>query len=147
MTPKKFYIATSLKRTQEHNILRDALLAKNWKITYDWTLHGSVKNTSLTRLKEVGQKMTSGVLEADVIIVLLPGGKGTHTELGMAIAQKKQIIIHAPTGTPFALGDDTTAFYHHDNVIQLTCPLVEIADLLASQQFIEPDAKILNSII
>lgn len=127
---KKFYIATSLKRIKEHNILRDALLNKDWKITYDWTLHGSVKKTSYEKLKDVGLKMIKGVFDSDVIIVLLPGGKGTHTELGMAIAKNKNIIIHAVSSKYFSLCDDTIAFYHRENILQLTCPLIEIIDVL-----------------
>ena len=127
---KKFYIATSLKRIEEHNILRDALLAKDWEITYDWTLHGSVKKTSFERLKEVGYKMTKGVFDADVVIVLLPGGKGTHTELGMALAKNKKIVIHSESPHSFSLCDETIAFYHKEDILQLTCPLIDIVDVL-----------------
>ena len=129
---KKFYIATSLGRIKEHNILRNALLNKNWEITYDWTIHGSVKNTSYERLKNVGLKMTKGVFDADIVIVLLPGGKGTHTELGMAIAKNKNIAIHAVSSNYFSLCDDTVAFYHRKNILQLTCPLIDVVDVLES---------------
>lgn len=34
--------------------------------------------------------------EADVLIVLLPGGYGTHVEIGAALALEKRVILHAP---------------------------------------------------
>ena len=34
--------------------------------------------------------------EADVLIVLLPGGHGTHVEIGAALALGKPVILHAP---------------------------------------------------
>lgn len=131
----KFYIATSLSRAKEHNIVRDILLLKKWEITYDWTLHGSVKKTSFERLKDVGLKMTQGVLEADVVIVLLPGGKGTHTELGMAIAKNKRIVIHSPSNNCFSLCNETIAFYHQKNILQFTGLLTDIADVLENEKF------------
>lgn len=131
---KKFYIATSLARMEEHNVVRDALLAKDWKITYDWTLHGSVKKTSFDRLKDVGGKMAEGIFDADVVIVLLPGGRGTHTELGMAIAKNKRIFVHAETSDYFSLCDKTIAFYHLENIFHLTCPLIDLVNELESLQ-------------
>lgn len=37
------------------------------------------------RIAEVAQNEAAGVQEAELFIALLPGGRGTHTELGMAI--------------------------------------------------------------
>lgn len=133
---KNFYIATGLTRIKEHNLVRDALLAKDWKITYDWTSHGSVKKTSFNRLKDVGFKMAKGIFDADVVIVLLPGGRGTHTELGMAIAKNKRIFIHAESSDYFSLCDETIAFYHLENIFHLTCPLVEIVNVLESLRLV-----------
>ena len=76
----KYYIATSIKRAKEHNLIRDALNEFGHQITYDWTVHGSVKNTSLELLKKVGQAEIEGVKYADFMVVLLPGGNGTHPE-------------------------------------------------------------------
>jgi nucleoside 2-deoxyribosyltransferase len=38
----------------------------------------------------------AGIREADVLLVLLPGGCGTHVEIGAALALGKPVIIHAP---------------------------------------------------
>src|SRR5271170_1584959 len=108
-----FYIATSLSRAADHNRVRDALVINGYPITYDWTLHGSVKTSSVQRLAEVAQSETAGVLSAEILIVLLPGGFGTHTELGMALASGKKIILHSTDSDVFTACEKTCAFYHH----------------------------------
>src|SRR5262245_22980754 len=89
----KFYIATSLSRAANHNLVRDSLKTLQHAISYDWTLHGSVKSVSFERLREVAISELNGVLESAFVIVLLPGGKGTHLELGYAIASGKRIFV------------------------------------------------------
>lgn len=123
----KYYIATSLSRAVTHNAVRDSLKILGHEISYDWTLHGSVKSTSKERLREVALLELGGISEADFVVVLLPGGKGTHLELGFAIANKKRVFLHSEDPTLFELGPQTNAFYHHPEVILLCCPLSEIA--------------------
>ncbi len=129
----KFYIATSLQRVPAHNLIRDALVAKGWEITYDWTVHGSVKKISHECLRDVGIKMSKGVCDADVVVVLLPGGKGTHTELGMALGADKRVIIHTEDARFFSLCDDTVAFYHLPKVSQLVCSLEAAAEAIENE--------------
>ncbi len=120
-----YYIATSLKRNPAHNMVRDVLQKDSHTLTYDWTVHGSVKEESYELLREVGQKELMSVAEADIVVVLLPGGFGTHTELGAALALKKDVIIHSEDPSVFTLGEKTCAFYHHEMVTQIVCPLEE----------------------
>ncbi|KPK33259.1 MAG: hypothetical protein AMS24_01740 [Chlamydiae bacterium SM23_39] len=61
--------------------------------------------------------------------VLLTGGKGTYTELYMAIVKNKNIIIDAISLKYFSLCDDI-AFYHRKNILQCTYPLIEVIDKL-----------------
>ncbi len=125
----KFYIATGLERIKEHNQLRDLLVAEGHEITYDWSLHGgSVKHVSIERLREVAERELLAVEEADILVVLLPGGKGTHTELGAAHAMNKPVIIHNHDSTPFELGDATCAFYHLPNVTYLAGDISSIIE-------------------
>ncbi|MDY0394932.1 hypothetical protein RWE15_11425 [Virgibacillus halophilus] len=35
-------------------------------------------------------------MEADFIVVILPGGKGTHIELGIALGLEKRIFLYSP---------------------------------------------------
>ena len=86
-------------------------------ITYDWTAHGSVWKDGADRIRKVAQAEMQGVLDADYVVVLLPGGRGTHTELGMALADGKPVILYG-TDDDFS-GPKTCAFYHHPLVRRL----------------------------
>lgn len=109
----KYYIATSLSRSVRHNVVRDALNSLGHEISYDWTLHGSVKSVSKERLQQVAIFELNGVLVADFVVVLLPGGKGTHLELGFAMGKNKKFFLHSEDPALFDLGPQTSAFYHH----------------------------------
>lgn len=122
----KFYIATSLSRAEAHHVVRDALKIWGHEISYDWTLHGSVRSVSRERLREVATLELEGVAEADFMVVLLPGGKGTHLELGFALARGKKIFLHSEDPSMFDLGPQTNAFYHHPDVTHLCCPLTDV---------------------
>lgn len=128
----KYYIATSLSRSAEHNLVRETLNKYGHIISYDWTLHGSVKSVSLERLQEVAIFELDGILEADFVVVLLPGGAGTHLELGFAIGTNKKIFLHSQDPSLFELGPQTNAFYHHPMPIRLCCPLLDVANAVQS---------------
>ncbi len=114
------YIATRLENTEKYFEVRAALKELDVGISYDWTLHGPVWRSGAERIREVSICEFKGVELADYVIVILPGGRGTHCELGMAIALGKQIFILAESpevqnmqgATP-----ETCAFYHHPSVI------------------------------
>lgn len=128
----KFYIATSLSRVTAHHTVRDSLKQMGHEISYDWTLHGSVKSVSKERLKEVALLELQGVSEADFIVVLLPGGNGTHLELGFALAKEKRVFLHSEDPLLFELGPQTNAFYHHPDIVCLHCPLAAVGTLAHS---------------
>jgi hypothetical protein len=129
----KYYIAASLSRTTSHNSVRDALRVLGHEIAYDWTLHGSVKSTSKERLCEVAILDLGGIAQADFVVVLLPAGKGTHLELGFALARGKRIFLHSEDPTVFELGPQTNVFYHHPDVTCLCCPLSELGGKIHKQ--------------
>lgn len=116
----KIYIASKLENYLQVQALRDALIAAGHTITYDWTLHGSVQGQGEARLREVAAAERNGVLQAELVIVLLPGGHGTHTELGMANALGKPVIIFSAFKEPFDEYEGATcAFYWNENVRQV----------------------------
>ena len=126
-----FYIATSLSRTADHHIVREALFAEGHQITYDWTAHGdSPKYISTQLLRDIAVTEVDAVLKADVLIVLLPGGGGTHVEMGVALAAQKPIIIHSEQEDPFLLGKQTKSFYHHPLVTQVVTPLNQVQPIV-----------------
>ncbi|WP_010097971.1 nucleoside 2-deoxyribosyltransferase [Ornithinibacillus scapharcae] len=107
----KFYIASGLENKENVQYVRDRLLEAGHIHTYDWTKNN--RATTEEELRAIGTAERDAVLESDVVIVLLPGGKGTHTELGMAIGLEKKIYIYASEKLdPKA----ATTFYYLDGI-------------------------------
>ena len=126
----KFYIASKLENYEQVNYLANKLKSAGWSHTYDWTVHSPVKEISIEILKEVGRMEYNGVKEADVVIVLSPQGRGTHTELGMAIAFNKRTYLCHYDNTYFNCDENTSAFYWLPQVEQLIGSIDDIADML-----------------
>lgn len=112
----KYYIATKLENHVSHNDLRDWLTSLGHIVTYDWTQHGPVYPLGVDVIREVAEKEIQGVIDADYVIVLWPGGRGTHAELGAAIAANKSVIFYSPVDDHHKATKETCAFYHHPNV-------------------------------
>lgn len=107
-----FYIASRLENAAQVSQVAAALVARGHVHTYDWTTHGSVQHCGTDRIREVAGLELRGVVDADVVIVLLPGGRGTHAELGIALgAGGKRIYICAEELGMFHADDRTCAFY------------------------------------
>ena len=124
-----FYIATSVTRHREHNIVRDFLEMHGHILTYDWTTEnngGDLRGVPLDVQARIGAEEMRGIAEADFVVVLLPGGFGTHAEIGAAYITSKPTFIHSidpdhfsndpDTGKVknFYLGPYTTRFVHTD---------------------------------
>jgi len=105
----------------------DALKNKGWKQTYAWTDRGG----STPEYAKIAQAELEGVREAEVLIVLLPGGFGTHVEIGAALALGKPVIIHAADRktleTPYPC-----VFHYHPLVTLLVSERVDPNTILAS---------------
>ena len=123
----KFYIASNLGNHEQVKCLASLLKLSGWEHTYDWTVHGSEQNINIETLKSIGQKEYDGVKNADVVIVLTPQGRGTHVELGMAIALNKTVYICHEDDKYFQADDHTSAFYWLPDVIHFVGSIGELA--------------------
>ncbi|WP_079912524.1 nucleoside 2-deoxyribosyltransferase [Paenibacillus sp. 32352] len=119
----KFYIASSLKNIENVRVAAKSLKSHGLIQTYDWTNHSNID--SITKLRQIGQDEVSGVLDADVVIVMIPAGKGSHVELGIALAAKKKIVLYSSTDE---INDmkTTCSFYHLKEVEQIIGPMDEL---------------------
>lgn len=116
-----FYIASGLDNFENVRIAAKKLTAMGHEHAYDWTLHGDVRTKGPDRLRQVALNESSAVLKSDLVLFLLPGYRGTHTELGLAIASSlsmpdKQVWLWSQTGEQFEPDERTCAFYFHPNV-------------------------------
>ena len=115
----KFYVATTLTNAPRAALVAAQLEAAGHTITYPWWTHGAIGHAGVGALITVAQLELRGVLEADGLIVLLPGKRGSHVELGAALGAGKPVIIFDEPGGAFKADDGTCAFYWHPNVHQL----------------------------
>lgn len=90
----KFYVASSFSNLNTVRSVANKLKEKGFIHTYDWTKNEKAKTQS--DLKRIGEEEKEAVIDSDFIVILLPGGKGTHIELGMAIGLRKRIYLYSP---------------------------------------------------
>lgn len=127
----KYYIASGLPNAARVSLAAEALSAH--ARTYDWTTHGDIRREGPGRMEGVSSKELAAVTEAELVLLLFPGGKGTHTELGAALATRanKRIVLWSETGEEFDAGNGQThpsvcAFYFHPAVERWVCPFEEL---------------------
>jgi predicted Rossmann-fold nucleotide-binding protein len=90
----KFYIASSFKNINSVREMADQLKYRGFTHTYDWTIND--RASTLVEMKEIGHKEKEAVMKSDFVIIILPGGKGTHIELGIALGLGKRIYLFSP---------------------------------------------------
>lgn len=124
----RFYVASGLPNRERVKELIEYLTKRGHAVTYDWTLHGDVRDGGEDVLTSVALNETRAVCDAELVVVLLPGGCGTHSELGLAIASRanKRIIVWSETGEQFLYGKDTCVFYHHPVLERISCPFSQV---------------------
>ena len=110
--PAKFYVASTLSNADQAKIAINRLCDFGHEVSYDWTTHGFAP---IEERKEIAQKELQGVIDADLLFVVWPGGGGTHVEMGVAISLKKPIIFVAPESL-----EREVSFYQLDNVLRIS---------------------------
>lgn len=139
----KFYIASGFGNVEPVRALKKILDDAGWEHTYDWT---SVQGDTLADTASVE---INAVCEADVVVVLLPGGRGTHAELGCAIgtttlamalmtlgfevASSRRIVLYTPDPEKDLDPRTGSVFYHHPLVERFSDYDKMIASLLATE--------------
>lgn len=121
----KFYIASSLNNREQVRYVSERLKNKGFIHTYDWTVNENV--TTLEELKAIGLKEKNAILEADFVVVLLPAGKGSHIELGIAIGNDKEIYLYSPNKEIDYI-ETTSTFYHLPEIVKCFGTVDELVD-------------------
>jgi hypothetical protein len=120
--PKLFYIATRKDRSADAEPLLEALHAEGWQRTFAWSSEDDNDEGNWPRL---ACAELDGVRQANVLIVLLPGGYGTHVEIGAALALEKAVIIHSldrqTLETPYPC-----VFHYHPRVTLFVSKVIDV---------------------
>jgi len=128
----KFYVASGVSNAEKVNLAAAALNAAGHERTYDWTGHGDVSKSEPDFKRHVAASESRGVLDAELVVLLLPGRFGTHAELGMALAsaENKRILLWSESPAPFDGTEGFCVFYHHPAVERVVCPFNELLEQL-----------------
>ena len=112
-----FYVGSGMKNWELVNYYSKKLEEKGWKHTYNWAknING---NETIKDLIEYSKLEQQGIIDSDVVIILLPAGRGTHIELGMALALNKKIFLCSETKEEFSI-KNTVNFYQLPNIVRL----------------------------
>lgn len=113
----KFYIGSGLKNHELVNYYSKTLEKSGWEHTYNWTKNLNNKET-IEDLKEISKLEQEGIIASDIVIILLPAGRGTHVELGMALALNKKIFLCSDTEDEFNI-ENTVGFYQLPSIVKL----------------------------
>ena len=113
----KFYIGSGLKNYKLVNYYAKILKENGLEETYNWVKN--IKNDITKKdLEKYAEEETQAIVNSDIIIILLPAGRGTHVELGMALTINKKIFLCSETNEEFNI-KNTVAFYEFPNIIKL----------------------------
>ncbi|MCZ8539765.1 group-specific protein [Psychrobacillus psychrodurans] len=128
----KFYIASSFKNIESVRYVSENLKNRGYIHTYDWTVNENV--TTLKELKMIGEQEKTAVIEADFVVVLLPAGKGSHIELGIAIGNGKNIYLYSPNKEIDNI-ETTSTFYHLPEIEKYFGTLDELVEIIDNKSF------------
>lgn len=136
-TDIRFYVATTFDNWPEAKRYADALEAAGMTLALDWWKYHPANMPSTFRpdLSAIALAEVAAIVSSSVLIVLMPGGRGTHTELGVAIASGASVVLVGPE-----VGDTDHAavpFYWLPNVMRVAMPSTHwaLADMVATIRF------------
>lgn len=94
----KVYVASALANYEDVLLLQGDFISRDWEIAFDWaSMRREEKELGyhLTQedKKQLAASMVEGVLAADLLVLLAPGRRGAHVELGIAIGAGKTVVV------------------------------------------------------
>ena len=113
----KFYVGSGMKNANLVEYYQDKLKEAGWEQTYNWVKNIN-NDINIDEIKEYAKLEQEGVMNSDVVVILLKAGRGAHIELGMSIALNKKTFLCSITENEFSL-ENTVAFYELPNVVKL----------------------------
>ncbi|WP_099355672.1 group-specific protein [Fredinandcohnia onubensis] len=125
---KKFYVASSFKNIETVRYVSQQLVKRGFIHTYDWTKNE--RASTFDDLKVIGTEEKNAVIESDFLIVLIPAGKGSHIELGIALGQGKKIYLYSPDDQINHF-ETTSTFYHLPEVEKCIGTIEELIENVA----------------
>ena len=113
----KFYVGSGMKNAKLVEYYQEKLKEAGWEQTYNW-VNNINSDINIDEIREYAKLEQEGVMNSDVVVILLPAGRGAHIELGMSIALNKKTFLCSITEDEFSI-ENTVAFYELPNVVKL----------------------------
>lgn len=113
----KFYIGSSFKNCDKVNEISEKLENNGWIHTYNWAKN-IIGNETKEDLIEFSKLEKQAIIDSDVIIIILPAGRGTHIELGMALALNKKVFLCSFNKDDFNI-ENTVNFYEIPEITKI----------------------------
>lgn len=150
-----FYITSGIEQLETAVALATRLLAEPdyWKKTHDRTKDGSVHG-SYHKTAAVAEDRAHGASDADLFVMVLPGGRSSHVELGVALSRRmlftsNRVVLWVPPGTDgiifgadsalsaemLGLGAAGNAFYHYPGVEHFVGTIDDIVPFLKTYNY------------
>ena len=104
-----FYTASSFRNIKDVRFINDQLIKRGHCLTYDWTQSERVDTPA--DLQRIGQLELDAVRASDCLILVLPAGKGSHVELGIALTVQIPVFLCMLDPTSWT-GSKASTFYH-----------------------------------
>lgn len=131
----RFYIAASLSQRSVVQELGDTLIQRGAVWTYDWTRRGTAAADSRDKWAEIAETEIAGVAEAEYVFVLVSpeaAGRGTHCELGAALALNKRVVLLAKDEASLTRDGYACVFHAHPRVRVVHCDTTASTALAAA---------------
>ena len=129
----KFYVASGFANKDKVRHVSERLKSKGFTHTYDWT--ENKRASTVEALCEIGQQEKKAVLDADFLLVLLPAGKGSHIEFGIALGQGKKIYLYS-SNEEVCNYETTSTFYHLPQVEIIIGSINDLVENIISKHLI-----------
>ncbi len=113
----RFYIGSGLKNYKLVQYYSKVLEENGWRHTYDWT-RDLGRDMTIENLIEYAKRERQGIADSDAAIFLLPAGRGTHIEVGLALGMNKKIFLCSAAKEEFSM-ENTVDFYELPNMVKL----------------------------
>ena len=121
----KFYIGSGFLNFELVNIISEKLINLGHIHTYNWAKN-IIENETIEDMIRASELEKQAIIDSDVVIIILPAGRGTHIELGMALALNRKVYLYSKDGKDFEL-ENTVNFYE---IPEITKVIGSINDLV-----------------
>lgn len=132
----KFYVASSFSNIENVRIVSGVLRNHGFCQTYDWTINN--RANSIESLTAIGESEKKGVAESDILVVLLPGGKGSHIEMGIALGLGKTVYLYSSKEEYFVDYSMTSTFYHIEGVKKYVGSIEAFLEFIVTEEGSRP---------